>query len=80
MIVITDKELRPRAVKTVAEVTHPVWTGAAAGSKLQRLPCLALYCQLGVGVPSLPLSSSLAGCPAETESGLSSWRPRRALT
>lgn len=51
MIVITDKELRPRAVKTVAEVTQPVWTGAAAGSKSQRLSCLALYRQLGVGGP-----------------------------
>lgn len=67
-ITITDEELRPRAEKTVAEVTRPVQAGAAPLALSPRLwHRLALCCQLGVGGPFTATVISLAGCPAETE-------------
>lgn len=79
-IAITDEELRPRAEKTVAEVTRPVQAGAAPLALSPRFwHCLALCCQLGVGVPSLPLSYPLPAA-LQRQSGLFLQCPRRALT
>lgn len=52
MIVTTDEEPRPGAVKTITEVTRPEQTGAAPGSKPQILPLPGSLLSAGSGGPS----------------------------